>query len=177
MIELIDKGSNKKLMALVMCGIKYRELSYLVYSIRREEEDANIFVSRLVSNSEGYTIISNFDNGEKEILEGVVKKIINKTSVEELESDGFSIISDVSLIGVNYFDVKKSYVSTIPRILVKSVMEYYDLIKDSDRVVPVIDVADDKKYNEGFVSNILLIVFGVFLLIFCVGVIYEVFRG
>ena len=177
MIELIDRNSKKKLMALVICGIKYRELNYLVYSVRREKEDANIFISKLVVNSEGYTIIDDFDNGEKEVFDDVIKRIINKTSFDELSNDGFEIINNVKLVDVNYFDVKKCYVSTVPRSLIKGVMDYYGLVSDDVVKAPVVDVEDEKRYNEGFVSNVVLIAFGVFILIFCAVVIYEVLRG
>ena len=176
MIELIDKGSNKKVMALIICGVKYRDDSYLIYSVRREAKDANIFISRLVINSEGATISDNFSNGEKKVMEDVVKKIINKTSIEELGKMGFEIISDINLTDVNYFSVKNCYVSTVPRNLIKVVMEFYGLLKEKELNAPIVEVEDDKMLNAGFASNLILIIFGVFLVLFCIGVIYGVVR-
>lgn len=175
MIELIDKSSNKKMMVMVMCGIKYQDDNYLLYCIRREKEDANIFISKLVINSEGYTINNDFDNGEKEAMEDVVKKIINMTTIDMLNNQGFEVIKDIKLDGINYFDVKKCYVSTVSRNLIKSIMDNYGLISDSIKYSPIVEVKDDKKFNQGFISNIALIVFGIFLLMFCIGIIYDVF--
>ena len=78
-----------------MCSITYQDNSYLVYSIRRDKDNANVFVSKLVKGSLGYLIIDDFSNGEKEVIDGVVKRIINKESKETIEGDGFIIVNDI----------------------------------------------------------------------------------
>ena len=56
MVELIDVNSNKKVMVLVLFNIKYINDNYVVYSIKRNSEEVNLFASLLVKNSQGYTI-------------------------------------------------------------------------------------------------------------------------
>lgn len=178
MIEVIDKDSNQKMMAMILCGICYQDDCYLVYCIRREKEDANLFVSRLIQNSQGYVMDFSFENGEKEVLDRLVQRLLNKESKKNLEEAGFSIMKDISLNGICYFDIQKCYVSTVPKSLIKDCLIYYGLVSEKLFDQPVVEVVEDKrKFNEGLVGNIAFILFGIFLIIFCILVIYEVLSG
>ena len=178
MIEVIDRDTNQKMIAMIFCSICYRGDCYLIYCIRREKDDANLFVSKLVQNSQGYVMDSNFLNGEKEVLDNIVQRLLNRDSIEVLEKDGFSIQRDVTLDGVCYFDIERCYVSTVSKTLIKECLIYYHLISEKLFDQPVIEVASDKrKFNEGFISNIALIIFGIILVLFCIWVIYGVLFG
>lgn len=175
MVEVIDRKTKHKMMMMVMCGITYQEDSYLVYSIRRDKTSANVFVSKLIKGSLGYLITDDFSNGEKEVLEGVVNKILNKNSLEELESDGFKIIKDIEMDSNISFDIDNCYVSTVSRDLIKSCLIYYDLVNESMFNRPVVEVVEEKsKFNEGFASSMVLIVFGIIVIVFSCFVIYSV---
>ena len=82
MIEVIDRDTNQKMIAMILCSICYRGDCYLIYCIRREKDDANLFVSKLVQNSQGYVMDSNFLNGEKEVLDNIVQRLLNRDSIE-----------------------------------------------------------------------------------------------
>lgn len=173
MVEMIDKDTNKKIMAMVMCGICYMGECYLIYCIRRNETEFNLFLSKLIKSSNGYSIHFDFKNGEKEAMNGVVQRIINCDSVAELEQDGFSIMKNISFDGVLYFDIERCYVSTVLRSLVKKCFIFYGLVNESLFQQPVVEVAEDKKFfSEGFVSNIMLIILGIFVFIFSIVVIW-----
>lgn len=178
MIEVLDRGSNQKMMAMVMCGISYGNKKYLIYSIRRDEDEVNLFISKLIKSSYGYIMNFDFENGEKEAMALVIKRIMNREDKNKLESDGFIISKDVVLGDELFFDVDKCYVSTILRSLVKDCLIYYELVNEKMFKQPVVEVVDDnKKFNEGFVSNILLIILGVVVVIFSIITICRIFLG
>lgn len=174
MIEIIDTSSKCKMMAMVMANIKYDNSNYIVYCIDRGRGDANIFVSKLVITSDGYTFNNKFKNGEKEFLDGVVKRVINK---EKLDKDGFVISNDIELSDINYFDIDKCYVSTISKKHIKDIMVFYKLITKKTLERPIVEIVDDEKFfNDGFLGNIFLILFGVGVIIFCISVVVGVLR-
>lgn len=178
MIEVIDKESNQKMMALILCGICYRGDCYLIYCIRRDKEEANLFVSKLIRNSQGYVMDFNFENGEKQVLDVLIQRLLNKEKMDVLENDGFTIMKDVHLDGIQYFAINTCYVSTVSRSVIKDCLIYYELVSEKMFDQPVVEVVEDKrKFNEGFVSNIALIVFGVVLVVFSIWVIYGVLFG
>lgn len=175
MVEVIDRKTKHKMLMMVMCGITYQDNSYLVYSIRRDKTNANVFVSKLIRGSLGYLIVDNFDNGEKEVLDNVVKRLLNKDSKEELERDGFTIIKDIEMDNNLTFDIDKCYVSTVSRSLIKDILIYYNLVNENIFNRPVVEVIEEKsKFNEGFASSIVLIIFGVVIIVFSCVVIYSV---
>lgn len=178
MVEIIDKATMNKMMAMILCGICYQDDCYLIYCIRRDKEEANIFVSKLIKGSLGYVIDTNFSNGEKEVLDGIVKRLLNKESVESLENAGFTIMKNIEMDSNLTFDIDKCYVSTVSRDLVKLCLIYYGLVSEKMFDQPVVEVIEDKrKFNEGFASSIVLIVFGVFILLFSCFVIYSIVFG
>lgn len=176
MIEVIDKDSDVKMMALLLCGILYGECRYVIFAIRRDKIDANLFVSKLVKNSNGYVIDTDFQNGEKEVMDSVVQRLLNHESREKIKENGFLILDDISLEGTQYYDVEKCYVSSVPLICIKELMKYYSFIRESLFEQPILDVQEDKRiFNEGFFSNIILILFGIIVIIFCVFVLIKIF--
>jgi len=134
MIEIIDTTTNNKLIAIIMANIKYMNDNYIIYCIDRGKGEANIFISKLVLTSEAYTFNNNFNNGEKELLENIIKRIINKENIEE---DGFSISKDIKLNDINYFDIEKCYVSTTTKEAIKDIMIFYNLVTEKTLERPV----------------------------------------
>jgi len=178
MVEVIDKNTFNKMMMMVLCGIKYQDYYYLVYCIRRDKKDANVFVSKMFKGSQGYIINSNFENGEKESIDVVIKRILNKEKLEILNNEGFYILKKVDLDSNLEFDMNKCYVGAIPTSVIKNCLMFYDLVNKKILEQPVVEVADDKrKFNEGFTSSIVLIVFGIFILLFTGVVLYNVLFG
>lgn len=178
MVEVMDRETAYKMVMMVVCGVCYQGDCYLVYSIRRDKTHANVFVSKLIKGSLGYIIVDNFANGEKEVLDGVIKRVLNKESIDILENDGFSIMKDIDMDSNLTFDMEKCYVATVDKKLIKDCLIYYGLVNEMMFNQPVIEVVEDKhKFNEGFVSSFILIGFGIFVLIFAFVVIYGVVFG
>ena len=173
MIEIINVDGIK-MMAMVVADVKYMDDNYIIYCIDRGNNEANIFVSRLVISSDGYVFNNNFSNSEKEVLDNLIKRIINK---DDINKDGFIISNTVELVDVNYFDVEKCYVATVSKSMVKDIMINYRLVNKKIFERPVVEVVEDKKvFNEGFIGNIFLIILGVAVIMFCGFVLVGVFR-
>lgn len=178
MIEIIDRKTAQKMMAMILCGVSYQDDCYLIYCIKRDKENANVFVSRLIKGSLGYVIDDGFSNGEKEVLDNVIKRLLNRESFEVLENDGFGIMKNIEMDSNLTFDIDKCYVSTVTRGLIKDCLIYYELVNEKIFNQPVVEVVDDKrKFNEGFASSVVLIIFGVVILIFSCVVIYGLIVG
>lgn len=178
MVEIIDKDTNQKMMAMILCGISYQNDYYLVYCVRRDKYDANLFASKMIKGSLGYVINNDFSNGEKEVLDNVIKRLLNKDSKELLNNDGFTIMKDIEMDSNLIFNIEKCYVSTVSRNLIKDCLIYYDLVSEKILNQQIVDVVEDKRmFNEGFASSMVLIIFGMVILIFSCIVIYGVLFG
>ena len=176
MKEVIDVKDNIKMVAMLLCGVRYDGHEYLLYSIKRNNKEANIFVSKLTRTSDGYRIQHDFDNGEKEVLDRLVQRIINRENINSLANDGYSLIQNVELVGVSCFDVHLCYVATVPIKLVKDCMNEYGLVHSEhmlDSAVASV-VQDRRVFSHGFVGNIFLIAFGLLILVFSVSTIIGV---
>ena len=178
MVEVTDKETNQKLMAMIVCGICYKKDCYIIYCIRREKEEVNLFISKLIQSSQGYVMDNNFSNGEKKVLDDMVQRLLNMESKEQLGKDGISILKDIVLTDNHYFDIEKCYVSTVPRKLIKNCLVYYQLLNEKMLEPPVVEVVDDRRiFSEGFASNLALIFLGVAVLVFSLIFIWNVFVG
>lgn len=167
MIEIIDRATAQKMMAMIICGVNYQDDYYLFYCVRRDRDEVNIFVSKLIKGSLGYVIDDNFSNGEKEVFDGVIKRLLNKENVNVLNNDGFFVMKNLEMDSNLSFDIEKCYVATVSKNLIKDCLIFYSLVNEKMFNQPVVEVVDDnRKFNEGFASNVVLIVFGVVILLF-----------
>lgn len=173
MIEIIDVDGNIKFMSLFICGIKYGEDYYAMYSIKRDSEYDNIFVSKLVRNSEGYAMDNSFSGGEKEALDEVIALILNKENVNLLGDKGISIVNDIKLGKVNKFSVTGCYVTTYKRSLIKECMINYGLL-DVSRNVPKVKEKEVSYFSKGNISILSLIALGGIILVFCIILLFQI---
>ena len=130
MKEFIDDDTQIKMMALVMCGIRYIHDEYLVYAIRRSNEEVNIFVSKLFKTSSGYIVKNDFLNGEKEVIVSLIQRILNRESIDTLNKDGYTLFSNIELASNLSFDVNNCYVSTVSKKLLLDCLKYYNLVNE-----------------------------------------------
>ena len=165
MYELIDENNNMKLMALIICTFNYGDTPYCLYSIERDKEEDNLFISRIVKNSQGYTLDNNFKNGEKEALEDIVADFLSKVSPEQLKEQGF-ILNDITITGINKFNYKKCYITTYKKDLLKECMLHYNLEVPNNNI-PLVKVKKSKTINKGNYEGIILIIIGIITIIVC----------
>lgn len=176
MIELID-DSNRKIMVMPFCTVSYSEYKYFIYCTRRVNDEINIFFSKIIKTSEGDALSNEFVNGEKEIIEKVIKKMLSNEDISKLEKDDFKINNDITLEGIQRFDFNICYITTIPLKKVKECMIFYNLVKKDYFSTPTIEVLDESYFNKGFISNIGLIILGIVVLIICIIGIFIFIRG
>ena len=161
-------------MALLLCGVRYENQEYLIYSIKRNSDEVNIFVSKLVHSSSGYKIDSQFQNGEKDLLDKIIHNIFNHEPILKLAEDGLVLIRDIELVGTNYFDVDECYITTVSNDVMKSCITYYDFISSTQLDAPVMEVEDEKKIHFNQIYTILIILFGIFILLFCIYFLFQI---
>ncbi len=175
MKEFLESNEGIKMMSMVICGIQYQDEKYLIYSILRNHSEVNLFVSRLVLTSTGYSCSSSFSNGEKEVLDSVVEKIISKVPLSFLEEDGYSLLNDIELTDSLSFDKDISYVSTISKSQLKDIFSFYHLNHEDVLESPTIKIKDDKGlFNKGSFLSILLVLFGLFVLVMSIYIVISV---
>ncbi|MBQ8192846.1 MAG: DUF1292 domain-containing protein [Bacilli bacterium] len=74
--NVIDENGIEK-EAEIITSFNYNEKDYLIYSIDSDEENTNIFVSKLLKDSEGYDYIEDInDDKEREEIQSIVKEIL-----------------------------------------------------------------------------------------------------
>lgn len=173
MIEVIEESSNTKMMALIICTFKYGNELYCLYSIKRDKENDNIFTSKLIKNSLGYTMSNNFLGGEKDALDKAINSILNKDSPKLLEEIGLEFTS-IELIGINKFNKDMCYVSTNKRNLIKDCMLNYNLISNINQT-PIIKTRKEKIITKDKLPTIFIIIFGILIIITSLTIIFTVY--
>lgn len=112
-----DKNNNIKKEADTIIKFNFENKDYLIYSIEENEENRQIFVSKLILNSEGKYFIDNILPEEKGKLNNIVYNIVILTPTEAKKGiDGLSLINDLT----DKFSVKLS--TEIPEL---GEQEYY----------------------------------------------------
>lgn len=170
-MEIIDVDNNVKMKCLVMFCFRYGDGMYVVYSVKRDNSQRNIFISKLVVNSEGYTMDSNFTSDEREALERVVAKIINCCDRQILLDDGVKFSSDVKFSLVNKFSSSKCYVATYDNDVIEKIMKFYGVTKDKSAVL----IRNSSRVSSNNIGVILLILFGIAVIIGCLMVVIDIF--
>ena len=172
MYELIDENKNIKMMAIIICTFTYGNNNYCLYSIDRDKSDTNIFVSKLVTNSLGYTLDSNISEDELEALGDITALFLSKESLDKLREQGFSL-TDLKLSGINKFNEKKCYITTCNKDVLKEVMLNYNLEIPNNNT-PIIKVKKSKPINKSNIGSILGIILGVLTIIVCLLAIIKI---
>lgn len=112
-----DKNNNIKKEADTIIKFNFENKDYLIYSIEENEENRQIFVSKLILNSEGKYFIDNILPEEKGKLNNIVYNIVILTPTEAKKGiDGLLLINGLT----DKFSVKLS--TEIPEL---GEQEYY----------------------------------------------------
>ena len=65
--------------AQIITSFTYKEKDYLIYSIDKDIENSNVYVSKLLKDIEGYDIIEDInDESERIEIQDIVKEILSK---------------------------------------------------------------------------------------------------
>ena len=127
-IEIIDEhGINRK--AIIMCGIDVGGTDYVIYSIERDSDNDNLFVSKLIKNNDGTNNMINIDdNSEKSKLTDIVKEMITQAVNNENDkltgdvtlSNGDKVqVINVLINKEQKISVPKTYITTVKKSVAK----------------------------------------------------------
>ena len=138
----IDRDAN------VMFAFDLDGSEYVAYRISRDEEQDNLFVSKVLKNLDGtFNMINVDDSTEKSKLNSIVMSLVEssvKSSADKLPSDTLSL-SDGNLIKFisvifnkeQKIKVRKTYVTTVKKEVSRVAEKYYDIVvvKEEPKVV------------------------------------------
>lgn len=149
-IKVIDEHGIDRA-ASIMCGIDVDGTDYVIYSIKRDEENDNLFASKLIKNNDGTSNMVNIeDSMEKSKLADIVKKLItysinndaDKTTGVVTLADGKEIkISGVLFNKEQNINVGKTYITTVKRAVTKVGANFYSV--EASKAEPVVESVFD----------------------------------
>lgn len=135
---LLDKINNIQKTARTVVKFNFEGKDYLVYSVEENEQNDQIFVSRIVLNSEGKTFIDNIFPEEKGKLNNIVYNIVILIPSEAQKGSTFDALSgelrdkystEVSVF-TSEMGVQEYYndcsVAITSKILVDNAVKYYE---------------------------------------------------
>jgi len=72
-----ENGLEKE--AEVVTAFSYNDKEYIIYNIKKDEENSSVYVSKLVKDSEGYDVLEGIeDDKEREEIHKVVDELLSK---------------------------------------------------------------------------------------------------
>ena len=175
MIELIDVDGNIKFMGNIITGIKYGNELYVMYSINRDIDNDNLFVSKLVNNSNGYVMDNSFSGGEKGAMDDVIISILSKESMDKLKNKGIEFVNDISLDDINRFSVTNCYVTTYKKNLISDCINYYGFSVNNNKTNTIVKEKDVSYFSENNRPSVYLILLGILVIIVSIIVIIKLF--
>ena len=150
----IDRVANK------ICSIDVDGSNYIIYSIERDSDNDNIFVSKLINNINNTCSMLNIDDSmEKEKLSTVVKELIkfavdsedNKLSSENvplLDGVNVKIVSPLIDSKEQNINVQKTYITTVKKSVTKVSSDFYGVNFNLDT-----ELFNDTKVDNAFASS------------------------
>ena len=130
-IKIIDEHEINR-DAKIITYISLDGNDYAVYTISRDEENANIFVSKVINSS----FVNITDANEKFKLDNYVKNLIKRSvdnsSLDDVKFTNFKVVDGQRI------NVKETYVATIKKDIATKAINYYSdkftSIKDTDSI-------------------------------------------
>lgn len=168
MIELIDIDGNIKFMATIITCIDYGSELYVLYSIKRDNDTDNLFVSKVVKNSSGYVMDNNFSSGEKEAMDNVVASILNKDSVDKLEESGIKFVDGIVFDDINRFSISNCYVTTFNKSLINECISFYNFKVIDNKNTVVVKEKSVSYLSKDNRPTVYLILIGIIVIILAI---------
>ena len=134
-IKIVDEHGIDRI-ANIVCSIDVDGSDYVVYWIERDNDNDNLFISKLLKNNDGTSTMMNIEDSlEKNNLSDIVKELITYAIKDEKDSiqessitlkNGKTIkISDVIFNKEQNINVQKTYISTVQKSVTKVSEKYY----------------------------------------------------
>ena len=142
----IDRNAN------IMFALELEGSEYVVYSIERDTESNNVFVSKVLRDVDGtYNMLNIDETDKKEEVANIVKVLIS-TAVSNQNgklSGAEMALSDgriVKFVGVSFnkeqkISVQKTYITTVKKEVTNVAEKYYDVVQVpvQEVVTPVVE--------------------------------------
>ena len=138
----IDRDAN------VMFAFDLEGSEYVSYRISRDEEQDNLFISKILKNLDGtFNMVNIDDTNEKTKLNSIVTSLVGsavKSSADKLPGDTVSLSDGktIKFISVAFnkeqkIEVRKTYVTTVKKEVSRVAEKYYDVVvvKEEPKVV------------------------------------------
>lgn len=150
----IDREANK------ICVLDVDGSDYLIYSIERDNDNDNIFVSKLISNINGTSSMINIENSmEKEKISNLVKELIKysvDTEKDKTDTDVINLPSGMTVKLISKIidkkeqniNVQKTYITTVKKAVTKVATDFYDFQQPVKVEEPVADIFPIFNTNE-----------------------------
>ena len=150
----IDREANK------ICVLDVDGSDYLTYSIERDNDNDNIFVSKLISNINGTSSMINIENPmEREKISNLVKELIKysvDTEKDKTDTDVINLPSGVTVKLISKvidkkeqnINVQKTYITTVKKAVTKVAADFYDFQQPVKIEEPVADIFPIFNTNE-----------------------------
>ena len=163
-IKVVDEHSIDR-DANIIFALDLDGSEYVVYWIKRDEDNGNIFVSKVIKNLDGTFNMLNIDDSmEKTKLSDIVKELIT-TSVNSSDDrlNGTSLtLSDgkmAKFITVLFnkeqnINVQKTYITTVKMEVIRVTEKYFDVESISEEtkifedIFPTLDSTSDRSENN-----------------------------
>lgn len=135
-IKIVDEHGIDRI-ADIVCSIDVMGSDYIVYVIERDNENDNVFVSKLIKNIDNTSNLMNIEDAmEKESISNLVKELItyaidnesDKLSSKEIVLNGKKIVVTSALINREQnINVRKTYITTVKKSVSKVAKDFYDV--------------------------------------------------
>lgn len=121
----------------VICGLKVSNADYVLYSIERDGENNNLFISKVINNFDGTSNMINIDDtAEKTKLNDIVKELVTYainneadkvTGTVNLPSGAEVTINSLTFNKEQNINVGKTYITTVKKNVTKVCDDFYDV--------------------------------------------------
>lgn len=135
---LFDKNNNLRKNATAVVKFKFDDKDYLIYSIEENDQNSQIFVSKIILNSEGKYFVDDLLPDEKGKLNNIVYNIVILIPTEEKKGIDFESLVNTYLdkLSVKLFsdipdmEIQEYYsncsVAITNKVLVESAVKLYE---------------------------------------------------
>ena len=144
-VKIVDEHGIDRI-ANVICSIDVDGSDYVIYWIERDDDNDNLFVSKLIKNNDDTSNMINIeDSMEKSKLGEIVKELITcaindvsdklSSNVVSLKSGKNIKLSNVLFNKEQNINVQKTYITTVKKSVTNVSEKYYDVQDNVGEVV------------------------------------------
>ena len=137
-VKVVDQNNIDR-DATVMFAVDLEGSEYVVYWIERDDDENNVFVSKVLKNTDGTSNLLDIESPEEKAkVSEVAKAFITKSVKDEADKlAGTSVTLDngrvINLVNVSFnkeqrFNVQKAYITTVKKEVTRVTEKYYDVM-------------------------------------------------